>query len=153
MDPNVSYQQTNSEDDDFEQNRSLKNVDSASTASQSSAHVHPINSTTPDSHQESDETSQQIDIRQSVQKGSFLPLMCLMARNEIDITNYIIDSNTGAKPIHYTGHFGNFKALKTMVEVFNIEPSQHLDYYNMTVAHYAARSGELKVLIYLARVS
>jgi hypothetical protein len=34
-----------------------------------------------------------------------------------------------------------------------MDPSMLLDYYNMTVAHYAARSGEVAILVYLARVS
>lgn len=94
-----------------------------------------------------------IDVRQSIQKGSFLPVMALLQSKSFDPATYIVDPNTGAKPIHYSGHFGKLKFLKTLVEVYRLDPSQILDQYNMTVAHYAARSGELPILIYLARVS
>ena len=51
----------------------------------------------------------------------------------------MIDANTGAKVLHYTGHFGKLKALKALVEVYDQDPSQLVDFYKLTVAHYAAR--------------
>jgi len=41
--------------------------------------------------------------------------MCLIERKELDASSYVIDANTGAKVIHYTGHFGKLKALKALV--------------------------------------
>ncbi len=61
----------------------------------------------------------------------------------MDPSTYVIDANTGATVIHYTGHFGKLKALKTLIEEFNVDPVQQLDFYKLTVAHYAARQGEL----------
>jgi hypothetical protein len=42
----------------------------------------------------------------------------LIERGEIDLSKYVVDANTGAKVIHYTGHFGKLKALKALVEVY-----------------------------------
>ena len=94
-----------------------------------------------------------IDVRMTVQQGSFLPIMCMIERSEIDLNTYVIDANTGAKFVHYTGHFGNLKALRVLVELHGVKPEEHQDSYKLTVAHYAARSGELEILIYLSRVS
>lgn len=94
-----------------------------------------------------------LNARESVQKGSLLPFMSLVASNLIDPSTYIVDLNTGAKAIHYAGHFGNLKALRVFIEIYRLEPSTMLDSYGLTVAHYAARSGDLAILRYLARVS
>lgn len=93
------------------------------------------------------EDEDKIDIRLTVQQGSFLPITCLIERGELDPTKYIIDANTGAKVIHYTGHFGKLKALKALVEVYGLNPAKQLDFYNLTVAHYAARQGQLSILV------
>jgi hypothetical protein len=69
------------------------------------------------------------------------------------VTNYIVDASTGAKVVHYTGHFGKLKALKTLVSSLGIDHCLLNDYYNLNVAHYAARSGELEVLKYLQKVN
>ena len=74
--------------------------------------------------------------------------MCLAKRDLINPQTYIIDPSTGAKIIHFTGHFGKLKALKALIEQFSIDPLS-IDYYKLTVAHYAARSGELAILVYL----
>jgi len=81
-----------------------------------------------------------------------MPIIGLIARGEIDPKKYVIDMNTGATALHYTGHFGKLKALKTLIEVFKVDPLTQLDSYKLTVAHYAARSGELSTLVYLSKV-
>ena len=53
-------------------------------------------------------------------------------------STYIVDPNTGAVAVHYTGHFGKLLALKTLVEEFQINPNTQ-DFYLLNVAHYAAR--------------
>lgn len=46
--------------------------------------------------------------------------MTLVASNLIDPSTFIIDMNTGARAIHYAGHFGNLKALRAFVEVYRL---------------------------------
>lgn len=99
----------------------------------------------------SEEEQKKIEVRMTVQQGSFMPLICLIARGEVDATQFIIDTNTGATAIHYTGHFGKLKALIALVEEFNVDPMTQLDNFNLTVAHYAARSGDLAILVYLSK--
>jgi hypothetical protein len=70
------------------------------------------------------EDEDKIDIRLTVQQGSFLPIMCLIEKRELDPSIYVIDANTGARVIHYTGHFGKLKALKALVEVYDLDPSK-----------------------------
>lgn len=74
--------------------------------------------------------------------------MCLIAKNQIDPNTYVVDHTTGAKVIHYIGHFGKLKALKAFLTKFKVDPNI-LDFYRLTVAHYAARTGELAILVYL----
>lgn len=102
---------------------------------------------------EASEEQPKIEVRLTVQQGSFLPILCLIENGEIFGSDYIIDANTGAKVIHYTGHFGNLKALRTLVEEYQIDPCTQVDHYKLTTAHYAARSGYLSVLVYLSKVS
>ena len=80
-----------------------------------------------------------------------MPLICLVAKKEIDPTKFIIDPNTGATAIHYTGHFGKLKALIALIEEFDVDPMAQFDSFKLTVAHYAARSGELAILVYLGK--
>ena len=86
----------------------------------------------------------------TVQQGSFLPMMCMIEKGEIDPNNYVVDANTGAKIIHYTGHFGNKKALRALIEVFKVDLAQ-TDFYKLNIAHYAARQGELSILFYISK--
>jgi hypothetical protein len=74
----------------------------------------------------------------------------LIKHGKLDPSAFIVDPNTGARVIHYTGHFGKVKPLKTLAEEFQMDPLLK-DYYGMTVAHYAGRSGELGILIYLSK--
>jgi ankyrin repeat protein len=50
------------------------------------------------------------------------------------------------------GHFGKIKALKAIVEKFNADVNQQ-DFYKLTMAHYAARTGELSILVYLKNIA
>lgn len=78
-----------------------------------------------------------------------MPTLCLLQKKALDGSTYVIDGNTGAHVMHYTGHFGSVKALKTLVEEFGIDPSSQIDFYKLNTAHYAARSGNVNVLVYL----
>jgi len=98
-----------------------------------------------------EEEQKKIEVRMTVQQGSFMPLICLVARGEVDPIKFIIDRNTGATTLHYTGHFGKLKALKALIEEFDVDPMTQLDNFKLTVAHYAARQGELAILVYLSK--
>lgn len=130
--------------DDEESQELRKSTTSASTAPFSSSNA--ISSTTDEDEEN------KIDVRLTVQQGSFLPVMCLISKSQLEASTYVVDANTGAKVIHYTGHFGKLKALKALVEEFGLDPRQQVDFYKLTVAHYAARSGELAILVYLSKV-
>jgi hypothetical protein len=98
-----------------------------------------------------EEEQKKIEVRMTVQQGSFMPLICLVARGEVDPTKFIIDGHTGSTALHYSGHFGKLKALKTLIEEFDVDPMTQLDNFKLTVAHYAARQGELAILVYLSK--
>ena len=66
--------------------------------------------------------------------------------DNIDIGNFIVDYNTGGKLIHYIGHFGKVKALKALLARAPDLDLASLDFYKLTIAHYAARSGETAIL-------
>jgi hypothetical protein len=76
----------------------------------------------PEGASDEEEEEPKIDVRMTVQQGSFLPTLCLLQKKAIDASTYVIDGNTGAHVMHYTGHFGSVKALKTLVEEFGIDP-------------------------------
>lgn len=44
------------------------------------------------------------------------------------------------------------KAMKTLIERYKVDPND-LDFYQMTTAHYAARTGELAILVYLKDIA
>lgn len=67
-----------------------------------------------------------------------MPLICLVSNAELNPNTYIVDANTGATAVHYTGHFGKLLALKTLLEVFKVNATIQ-DFYMLNVAHYAAR--------------
>ena len=67
-----------------------------------------------------------------------MPIICLISRGDLNPSTFIVDPNTGAVAVHYTGHFGKLLALKTLVEEFQINPNTQ-DFYLLNVAHYAAR--------------
>ena len=72
-----------------------------------------------------------------------------MAENgNFPVNEYIIDTNQGAKLVHYIGTFGNVKALKTFMMKFDLDVTQ-TDKNGCTLIHYAARRGELAMLQYL----
>lgn len=77
-----------------------------------------------------------------------MPAICLIENGLINADTYIVEYQSGGKIIHFAAHFGKLKAFKTLVERYkaNVEI---LDSYNMTPAHYAARTGELSILLYL----
>ena len=140
---------TSSEEEDDDENQlSTRN---GISYSRSSSIVSTGGGITEERKQEEEE--KKIDIRLTVQQGSFMPIIGLVARKEIDPTKYVIDMNTGATVLHYTGHFGKLKALKTLIEVFGVDPITQLDSYKLTAVHYAARSGELSVLVYLSKLN
>lgn len=74
--------------------------------------------------------------------------MCLIKQGLVDPSDFVCDYITGAKVIHYAGHFGKIKALKTLIEEFKMD-AKLKDGYDLNVAHYAARQGELPALLYL----
>ena len=37
------------------------------------------------------------------------------------VNDYVVDPTQGAKLVHYIGTFGNVKALKTMMQRFNLD--------------------------------
>jgi len=47
------------------------------------------------------------------------PYIMLIEKNLIDPNEYVIDKQTGSKGLHYAAHFGNIKALRTLIEVYN----------------------------------
>ena len=75
--------------------------------------------------------------------------MSVIENGSIDPSTYVMDPNTGAKIIHYTAHYGNLKAMRALIEERNVDAFSSLDVYRLTPAHYAARSGNLAILVYL----
>eukprot|EP00347_Sterkiella_histriomuscorum_P000327 403376303 len=86
-----------------------------------------------------------IDIRLTITQGSFLPAMALIENKLLDPDTFIVDPNIQAKIIHYVGHFGNVKALRSLIEVQGAD-SNVQDSYKLNLAHYAAREGHAQVL-------
>ena len=84
-------------------------------------------------------------------QGSFLPVTLLALAGKFPTNEFIIDPKQGAKLVHYLGTFGNVKALKTFMDKFNIELGA-VDTHGQTIVHYAARKGELAMLMYLRKV-
>jgi hypothetical protein len=75
-------------------------------------------------------------------------VICLIEKKQLDPKTFIVDYQTGAHVLHYAGHFGKLKALKVLIENYKIDPNSE-DYYKLTIAHYAGRTGELGILMYL----
>lgn len=63
----------------------------------------------------------EIDIRETIIQGSFLPVTVMALAGNFPINSYVVDPAQGAKLIHYIGTFGNVKALKTFVQKFNVD--------------------------------
>jgi hypothetical protein len=75
----------------------------------------------------------------------------LIEKKLLDPCTFVVDYNTGANVFHYVGHFGKMKALKVLLTKFRVDPNT-LDFYKLTCAHYAARTGELGVLSELSKI-
>eukprot|EP00347_Sterkiella_histriomuscorum_P014358 403361177 len=89
----------------------------------------------------------EVDYKQTVLNGSFLPAISLLQNNLIDIET-IIDENQGLRLLHYASYFGKIKALKTLCEVYKADVNS-IDYRAQTSLHVACSSGELGATIYL----
>ena len=57
----------------------------------------------------------EIDIKETIIQGSFLPVTVLALAGKFPTDSYVIDPNQGAKLVHYIGTFGNVKTLKTFM--------------------------------------
>ena len=90
----------------------------------------------------------EIDIRQSIIQGSFLPVVVMALAGKFPINDYIIDKSQGAKLVHYIGTFGKVKTLKTFLRRFEVDLGA-TDDNGQTIVHYAARRGQLTMLKYL----
>jgi len=61
---------------------------------------------------------QQIDVRQTILQGSFLPVTLVASKGLIDVNEFIVEGGQRGKLVHYLGHFGKIKALRTFYERF-----------------------------------
>ena len=64
------------------------------------------------------------------------------------MNKFVVDSSQGAKLVHFMGHFGKLKPLRTFVDKFDLRLDGEDDTQH-TIVHYAARQGELAILLYL----
>ena len=71
--------------------------------------------------QQEDDSTAEIDIKDTIIQGSFLPVTIMALAGNFPTNSYVVDPSQGAKLVHYIGTFGNVKALKTFVKMFNID--------------------------------
>lgn len=102
------------------------------------------------SESDEDEGSNSIDVVERILQGSFLPVALLCYKEEFALNEFIVDPSSQAMLVHYLGHYGNVKALKTFVESFDLDLNS-VDKFGQTILHYAARRGQLNLLQYLQR--
>ena len=93
----------------------------------------------------------EINIRDAIIQGSFLPVTVMSLAGKFPYNDYIVDKCQGAKFVHYIGYFGKVKTLKTFVECFNIDVAAK-DNNGQTIVHYAAKRGQLSMLKYLREI-
>ena len=93
----------------------------------------------------------EINVRQTIIEGSFLPVTLLAHQGHFPVNDYVIDHSQGAKLVHYIGTYGKIKALKTFLTKYGMDLAA-TDMHGQTIVHYAARRGELNMLKYLNEV-
>ena len=108
-------------------------------------HVNQIEVSSSDDEEQDDGA---FNVRETVFQGSFLPITLLAHKGLVDVNQFIVDLQFDAKLIHYIGHWGKLKPLKCFVEKLGIQLDSK-DKFGQTVAHYAARKGQLGCLVYL----
>ena len=82
--------------------------------------------------------SSAINLRQTISQGSFLPVTLVASKGLLAVNDYIVDESQGAKLVHFMGHFGKLKALRTFVDNFELKLDVE-DACEHTIVHYAAR--------------
>ena len=92
-----------------------------------------------------------INVRQTIIEGSFLPVTLLAQQGHSTVNEYVIDHSQGAKLVHYIGTYGKIKALKTFMTRFGMDIAA-TDIHGQNIVHYAARRGELQMLKYLKEI-
>lgn len=95
-----------------------------------------------------EESTSNIDVKQRILRGSFLPVMLLLQRGQLAV-DQIWDPTIGTQLIHFVAHFGKVKPLRALVEIFNADVNAR-DYRRLTPLHSAALGGEIATLAYLA---
>ena len=65
--------------------------------------------------------NEEINIREAIIQGSFLPVALMALAGKFPMNDYIIDASQGAKLVHYIGTFGKVKVLKTFLNRFKID--------------------------------
>jgi len=113
---------------------------------------HDINQveTASDDDEEGSSDDEHLDVRVSVQNGSFLPAILLLERGIIK-PDFIIEPTAGIQIIHFTCYYGKIITLKALIELYKADPNS-VDYRGQSPYHVAAASGELKPLVYLSRL-
>ena len=86
----------------------------------------------------SSQLNQTIHLKQTIAQGSFLPVTLVASKGLIDVNEFVVDASQGAKLVHFMGHFGKLKALRTFVDRFDLRLDEE-DSAEHTIVHYAAR--------------
>ena len=50
-----------------------------------------------------------------------MQMVCLIKNKLVDPDTLVLDQNTGGKVIHYVGHWGKLKTLRTLIEEFGVD--------------------------------
>ena len=77
-----------------------------------------------------------------------MPATLVASQGHLDVNTFLVNASESAKIVHILGHVGNIKALRTFHEEFGMELNAE-DKNGQTIVHYAARSGNLGILLYL----
>ena len=62
----------------------------------------------------------------------------MASKGLIDVNEFIVEDGQRGKLVHYLGHFGKIKALRTFVERFKLDLERE-DMNGQSIVHYAAR--------------
>ena len=66
------------------------------------------------------ELAVEIDIKETIIQGSFLPVTVMALAGKFPVDTYVIDPQQGAKLVHYIGTFVKVKTLKTFISKFKV---------------------------------
>ena len=133
-------------------NSSIRSTDYASSINADSlARESPHSSGSVTQQQQLNNLAVEIDIKETIIQGSFLPVTVMALAGKFPINTYVIDPQQGAKLVHYIGTFGKVKTLKTFISKFAIDLAAQ-DKNGQTIVHYAARKGQLQMLKYLREI-